>query len=663
MRPISILALCLALVVQEFHALAQVPHVMTYQGRVASGGTNFSGTGQFKFALVSGGTSAAAQASGVATVSFGFVVQIAITSGGAGYMAAPAVTITDSAGSGAFAIAQIANGQVTGITVTDAGSGYSASPTITIAPPAANVSYTTYWSHDGTSSAGGEPASVVPVSVSQGLFTVGLGDTMIPNMSALPPQVLANSDVRLRMWFNDGVNGFSQLSPDQRLTAAAYAMMAETMRDGAVTAAKLAPGAVGASQLADGAITAAKLATNANMATPSGSIVLSQEANAINLLAAGYVKMPGVNVVTDDWEIVPAKNSPGGRQRASLLSARSEMILWGGDDAPTGVALNTGSRFSTASNSWSAISTNNAPSARRSHSAVWTGDKMIVWGGFTRFQYSSNVNSGGIYSPPDDSWSVVTTDSAPAPRSGHLALWTGSEMVIWGGAQEAYASVPYTSLNTGSRYDPLLNRWSEMSSVGAPSPRENAFAAWTGSEVIIWGGTSGRPYDGVSTPGIFYNTGARYNATANTWSPMSEPTNSAGDKLFFATYESSTAVWTGTELVVWNSAGGLRGGARYNPATDAWRAMNSSGPRGGQYSATFTGHSIFYFSNSGQPCAIYDLATDGWTFVSFPSGLFTTYGTYFTASVADSFLVFDFSRPWCFTKYTPRRPLFLYQRP
>jgi hypothetical protein len=32
-------------------ALAQVPQVINYQGRVIVGSTNFNGTGQFKFAL------------------------------------------------------------------------------------------------------------------------------------------------------------------------------------------------------------------------------------------------------------------------------------------------------------------------------------------------------------------------------------------------------------------------------------------------------------------------------------------------------------------------------------------------------------------------------------------------------------------------------------
>jgi len=36
--------------------LAQVPQLINYQGRVAVGGTNFTGTGQFKFTLVNGTT-------------------------------------------------------------------------------------------------------------------------------------------------------------------------------------------------------------------------------------------------------------------------------------------------------------------------------------------------------------------------------------------------------------------------------------------------------------------------------------------------------------------------------------------------------------------------------------------------------------------------------
>ena len=60
------------------------------------------------------------------------------------------------------------------------------------------------------------------------------------------------------------------------------------------------------------------------------------------------------------------------------------MIVWGGDGTRL---LNTGGRYNPSTDSWTATSTTNAPGARSSHTAVWTGSEMIVWGG---------VHGGGI---------------------------------------------------------------------------------------------------------------------------------------------------------------------------------------------------------------------------------------------------------------------------
>lgn len=84
----------------------------------------------------------------------------------------------------------------------------------------------TYWSNDGTSTAGSQPTAAVAVTVTKGLYSVLLGDTTLMNMTAVPIAVFANTDVRLRVWFNDGMQGFQQLSPDQRISAVGYAMIA-----------------------------------------------------------------------------------------------------------------------------------------------------------------------------------------------------------------------------------------------------------------------------------------------------------------------------------------------------------------------------------------------------------------------------------------------------
>jgi hypothetical protein len=120
----------------SFVPAASAANTLSYQGRVISGGTAFTGSGQFKFALVS------------------------------------------------------ANGS------------------------------TVYWKNDGTTDAAA-PTSLVPLTVTKGIFSVRLGDTSFSNMAAIPSSVFANTSMALRIWFNDGVKGFEQLSPDQTVSDSA----------------------------------------------------------------------------------------------------------------------------------------------------------------------------------------------------------------------------------------------------------------------------------------------------------------------------------------------------------------------------------------------------------------------------------------------------------
>jgi len=119
-----------------------------------------------------------------------------------------------------------------------------------------------------------------------------------------------------------------------------------------------------------------------------------------------------------------------------------------------------------------------APSGRGNHTAIWTGSRMVVWGG-------NYLNTGGRYDPVMDAWTATSTVGAPSARSNHTAVWTGSLMVVWGG----YGS-GITHLNTGGRYDPVTDTWTATSTVGAPSARYLHTAVWTGSLVVVWGATA-----------------------------------------------------------------------------------------------------------------------------------------------------------------------------
>lgn len=102
----------------------------------------------------------------------------------------------------------------------------------------------TFWSNDGTSAAGSEPAAVVTLPVARGLYSALLGDTALVNMLGIDPSVFSNPDVRLRVWFDDGINGSQLLAPDQRIAPAAY------LADGAVTGANIAAASIHASHIA-----------------------------------------------------------------------------------------------------------------------------------------------------------------------------------------------------------------------------------------------------------------------------------------------------------------------------------------------------------------------------------------------------------------------------
>ena len=86
---------------------------------------------------------------------------------------------------------------------------------------------------------------------------------------------------------------------------------------------------------------------------------------------------------------------------------------------------------------------------------------MIVWGGYDG---SNNLNTGGRYNPSTDSWTATSTTNAPTGRDHHTAVWTGSEMIVWGGVNGFY-------LNTGGRYNPSTDSWTATSTTNAPTGR------------------------------------------------------------------------------------------------------------------------------------------------------------------------------------------------
>jgi N-acetylneuraminic acid mutarotase len=278
----------------------------------------------------------------------------------------------------------------------------------------------------------------------------------------------------------------------------------------------------------------------------------------------------------DAWSTTSTTNAPSARDFHSAVWTGSEMIVWGGESNGFPENLNTGGRYNPSTDSWTATSTDNAPSARRGHKAMWTGSEMIVWAGFDGSAY---INTGGRYSPATNSWTATNTTNAPSARSGHTAIWTGNEMIVWGGF---FYDGSTTVFNTGGRYDPATNSWTTTSTAGAPSARSSHTAIWTGNEMIVWGGGD--------------TTGARYNPGADSWTAMSA-TNAP------AARGAHTTVWTGSEMVVWGGQAGtffVNTGGKYNPGTNSWTATttNNAPTDRSNHTAVWTGSEMIIWGGN-----------------------------------------------------------------
>ena len=260
---------------------------------------------------------------------------------------------------------------------------------------------------------------------------------------------------------------------------------------------------------------------------------------------------------TDSWTAISTINAPDARFYHTAVWTGSEIIVWGGQQCPPVPTFNTGGRYNPLTDSWTATTVINAPAGRESHTVVWTGSEMIIWGGFG---IGGDMNTGVRYNLATDSWTNTGSNNAPSGRETRTAVWTGSEMIIWGGGNRN------GGLNTGGRYNPALDSWTPTSTTNAPEARGSQSSVWTGSELIIWGG--------FTSAGQFLNTGGRYNPITDSWTPTS--TSNAP-----AARADHSAIWTGGEMIIWGGIGcggncNLITGGRYDPSSDGWMGTTTT---------------------------------------------------------------------------------------
>jgi N-acetylneuraminic acid mutarotase len=518
------LLLAVFLLVQLVNAQAQVPGLLSYQGKVLVSGSPFNGNGKFKFALLSAGG------------------------------------------------AQV------------------------------------YWGSAPDNNSDGQPDTNVLVAVNQGVFAVLLGDTNLPNMAPLPPSVFTNASLFLRIWFDDGSHGQQQLSPDQPIASAGYAMMAANIADGAITPSKLAPGTSlsvtsAISTRLDGLTSlVTSLSNQMSASITSGLTVVSSDPQDATLSAKGFVEYSVL--AAPPWFISTAPGAPSSRSAPAGVWTGQELLIWGGN-VGLGIDSASGGRYRPDLDQWQDISTVNPPAARQQHCAVWSGQEMLVWGGISSNAY---VNAGGRFNPTSQLWTAMSLSNAPAGRKGFVAVWAGSQLVVVGGQNGSGL------LADAALYDPVADQWTTLVLSNAPAARSLATAVWTGTRLLVWGGQNelGALNTGVQ---LIFNGAALPSAwtTINTKGAPTARMNHA-------------AVWTGQKMLIWGGVSGgtfLGDGAAYDPVANLWSRVNltnSPNPRGSA-AAVWTGQEMLIFggetaSGTVSSSAAYDPAADKWRLLS-----------------------------------------------
>ena len=241
-----------------------------------------------------------------------------------------------------------------------------------------------------------------------------------------------------------------------------------------------------------------------------------------------------------------------------------------------------------------------APIAPRSeYAAIWTGKKMIVWGGYSG---NTQYGDGAAYDPATRTW----TKLAASPLAGQdlpVTVWTGKDMLIFGGSGTSGAS------SNGAAYDPATNTWRKLApipaSLGGNLTGSGSYAVWTGKVMVAWGffERSGRQALAAAT----------YNPAANSWTTGTVAPARA--PLF------GDAFWTGKQMIVWGSSADSPAGFAYDPATERWSMLPAAPLRRAARDsmlAVWTGRYLVVGGGDGstglqKDAAAYDPATNSWT--------------------------------------------------
>jgi hypothetical protein len=175
--------------------------------------------------------------------------------------------------------------------------------------------------------------------------------------------------------------------------------------------------------------------------------------------------------------------------------------------------------WDTARKAWVVVESRQPLAPREHYAVVFAGRRLLVWGGWV---YPTGTRGdGAVLDVAHKTWEKMSPAGAPSPRLEPTVAWTGSRLVVWSG-RTATAPGVLRVLEDGATYDLAADRWTPISTAGAPSPRTEATAVWTGRKLVVVGGL---PAVGTLPPGGGppLRDGAVYDPASDRWTPLAPP--------------------------------------------------------------------------------------------------------------------------------------------
>jgi hypothetical protein len=332
------------------------------------------------------------------------------------------------------------------------------------------------------------------------------------------------------------------------------------------------------------------------------------------------------------WVATSTANAPTPSDRLLTIWTGKLLVIFSATD---------GSVFDPCANSWRRASIDGMPpqlpeyNTSLPYAPVVAGDRIVVLFPATtgNLAASASTVAAAVYDLVANRWTTLPLGgTAPAPRDGAAVVWTGTEIIVWGGSVES-AMGTTVLLGDGARLDPQSGRWTPMAGALAPAPRMWAGAQWTGSRFVVLGGNTQEaspntcdpngPCDPAAPGGTYDPVTDSWAAHPNAGAPVLGPY--------------PIVIWNGTSMVVWQNA--LPGGyGIYNPSDNRWEAMPD--PSGLLSSATRPYHAWLdgdrlVVVESYDAAAVLSLSTATWAGVP-PAQLPHTTGGYALPILGDA---------------------------